>query len=89
MNDVMSFINFADFAGGKNLVKNFYAKSFHVVIVPDGSASNHPFALSFNENGNSLNLMASSDTPFDLKVSQISKKLAMCRFGSFFKSPLN
>ena len=55
----------------------FLSNRSHVVIEAGGCEFNHALALSFIVKGKSLRRIASSDTPLYLKVSQISKKLAM------------
>ena len=47
------------------------------------------FALSLNENGNSLRQIAYELTLFILNASQMSKKEARCAFGSSIGSPPN
>ncbi|KAL2531225.1 kinesin-related protein [Abeliophyllum distichum] len=42
----ISCFNFETFAGGKNFVQNFWARSFQVVMLSIGSESNHSRALS-------------------------------------------
>ena len=56
---------------------------------PVGSELSHALTLSLDENGNSLNLIASSEAPLALNISQISKKLATWRFGSSLGNPWN
>lgn len=86
---VISVLNLAVFDGGKNLDKNLWAKSCHVVILLAGREFNQILALSRRENGNNLNLMASSVTSLYLKVAQISMKLARWTSGSSVTDPLN
>ena len=50
----MSILNFAAFAGGKNLAINLFDKSSHDVIESGGSEMSQCLAFSFNENGNNL-----------------------------------
>ena len=78
----MLFFIFAVFIGGKYLYKNFSNIWFHVGIDPLWREFNHCLARFLNENGNSLNLIASLVAPFILNVSQTSRKLAMWAFGS-------
>ena len=47
-------LNFASFAGGKNLARNLFDNSSHDVIEFGGSEMSQCLALSFNENGNNL-----------------------------------
>ena len=54
-------------------MRNALDSKSHEVIEFGAKELSHNFALSLRENGNNLNLMASADTPFILKVSQISK----------------
>ena len=63
--------------GGKYFARKAFANRSHVVIEAGGCEFNHALALSFNVNGKSLKRIASSYTPLYLKVSQISKKLAI------------
>ena len=67
-------VNFAAFAGGKNLTRNFFDKSSHDVIESSGSEMSQCLPLSFNENGNNLSRIASSLTPLYFTVSHTSKK---------------
>ena len=60
----MSILNFASFAGGKNLARNLFDKSSHDVIEFGGSEMSQCLALSFNENGNNLSQIASSLTHY-------------------------
>lgn len=69
----MWFLIMVVFAGGKNFARNFWANPSQVVMVPGGSEFSRPFSLSLSENGKSLNLITSSETPLCLKVSHISK----------------
>ena len=85
----MSFLIFIDFAGGKYLVRKALTSPSHVVIILEGNEINHALALLFRENGNNQSLIASSITPLCLKVSQISKKFAICRLGSSLVNPPN
>ncbi|KAL5973169.1 hypothetical protein ACLOJK_037196 [Asimina triloba] len=85
----MSFLSLDVFAGGKNLAKNFLAKSSQSMIDPAGRELSHPLALSLSVNGNRRRRMTSSDIPLNLNVSQISRKFKMWLFGSSFGSPLN
>ena len=48
----MSILNFAAFAGGKNLARNLFDKSSHDVFEFGGSEISQCLSLSFNENGN-------------------------------------
>jgi len=72
MNEVMLFLIFA---GGKNFAKNFCAKLAQIAMDPCGNKLNLLLALSRREKGKRLNFTGSSDTPLNLKVSDISKKL--------------
>ena len=49
---LMSILNFAAFAGGKNLERNLFDRSSHDVIESGDSEISQCLALSFNENGN-------------------------------------
>ncbi|XP_073056952.1 uncharacterized protein [Primulina eburnea] len=62
------------FDGGKYFKWNALAISSQVVIEPTGKQFNQDLALSHKENENKRSLTASSETPLNLKVSQISKK---------------
>ena len=42
---------------------------------PVGNELSHALALSVKENGNNLSLIASSEAPLTLNISQISKKI--------------
>ncbi|KAI3810403.1 hypothetical protein L1987_20015 [Smallanthus sonchifolius] len=70
------------FDSGKYSNRNFWARSSHVVIDPVGREFSHALALSLKEKGNIWRRIASFDTPFSLKVSQISRKFAMWECGS-------
>ena len=70
--------NLTGLAGGKYLVRNFYAKVAQLVIDPTSKEFNHFLALSFREKRNNLSLMASSRTPLTLNISQISIKKISC-----------
>lgn len=74
MNDEISFRNLAVLDGGKYLNRNFSASEFHVVMELAGREMSHSLARSLRENGKRRSRMASSETPFILNVSQISKK---------------
>lgn len=54
---------------------------------PRAHESNHVIALSQIENGNNLSLMASSVTPFILKVSYICESLDKCECGTSVAAP--
>ena len=66
--------NQAALLGGKYLARNFSTISFHVVMDPGAKEVSHLYAAPLRLNGNSLNLMASSDTELILKVEQIWRK---------------
>ena len=89
MKEAISFLNLAVLAGGKNFARNFWAKTFQVVILLAGKDCNQFLALSQSEKGNRRSRTVSFDTLLCLKVSQISKKLAMCAFGSSVEEPSN
>ena len=72
MNKVLSFLIFAS---GKNFAKKFCAKLVQVVMNPYGNKLNQLLTLSQKKKGKSLNLTVSLDTPLNLKVSHISRKL--------------
>ena len=55
------------------MVRNALESKSHEVIEFRAKELSHNFALSLRENGNNLSLMASVDTPFILKVSQMSR----------------
>ena len=59
----MSILNFATFAGGKNLAINLFDKSSSDVIQSGDSKMSQFLALSFNENGNNRIQITSSLTP--------------------------
>ena len=84
---VISFIILVVFADGKYLAKNAFANKSQMVIDTGGCEFNHAFSLSLSVKGNNLNLIASSDIPLYLNVSQISKKLAIWTFGSSLDNP--
>ena len=77
------------FEGGKNLVINFYTKSFHEVMESGCSLVNQCVALFRNESGNNLSLSASSVTPYYLTVSHTSMKFFICVFGFSLGSSWN
>ena len=66
---------FANFLGGKYLVRNLFAISSHVAIDSLGKDLNHILALSLSEKGKIINLTFSAGTPLYCCVSQISKSL--------------
>ena len=86
---VVSFLNLAIFAGGKNLLKNLLDKSAQFPIDSYGSELNHAKALSLNEKGNSYKRIASSVTPFLLMVLQYYRNLAKWSSGVSFEYPPN
>ena len=86
---MMLFLNLTVFAGGKYLAKNFFANKSQIMIELLGNEFNQFLALSFKEKLNSLSLMISSVTPSDLKISQISRKLATWALGFSLCSPSN
>ena len=55
------------------MVRNALESKFHEVIELGAKELSHNFALSLREKGNNLSLIASAETPFILKVSQISR----------------
>ena len=55
------------------MVKNALERKSHEVIELGAKELSYSFALSLREKGNNLSLIASVETPFILKVSQISK----------------
>ena len=69
----MSILNFAAFAGGKNLARNLFDKSSHDVIESGGFEISQCLAFSFNENGNNLSRITSLLTPLYFTVSHTSK----------------
>ena len=70
---VISFLNFAFMAGEKYFIKNLSAKSFHIIMKSGGREFNHTLVRSLRENGKSMNLNASCDTPTILKASLTSR----------------
>ena len=63
LNVLISCTSCTIFAGGKNLVRNFYTKSFHEVMELDGWLVNQCLARSLSDSRNRRNLRASSITP--------------------------
>ena len=61
--------------GGNNLLRKAFDKSIQVGKVLGKCDCNQILTLSLNENGNNLSLIASSLTPLNLIVSQISKNV--------------
>ena len=86
---MISSLSFVVLEGGKYLFKNISVKSSHVVIEFGGNELSQLFALSLKENGNNLNLMASSEIPLCLNVSQSSRNCTKCSFGSSEGKPEN
>lgn len=68
VNEVISFLIFVVFVGGKNLARSFWARSSQVVIELVGNDFNNTFTLSHNKKGNSLKWIASPMTPLCLNV---------------------
>ena len=60
--------------GGKNLARNFWVRSSHILMEFAGSEERHVLALFVTENGDRYNRIPSSDTLFYWKVSQTSMK---------------
>jgi hypothetical protein len=73
----ISILNFTVLVGGKYLTRKFSTRSFQVMMDLAGNDFTQDFAISLREKRKSLKLISSLETPFILKVSQVSKKLAM------------
>ena len=86
---VSSWWYFIVLPGRKYLVRKAFKSKSYEVIEFGANEFNHNFAFSLKENGNNLRRIASVLTPFILKGSQISKKVARCAFGSSLGNPPN
>lgn len=80
---------FCAFADGKYFERNF-SQSFPQVSMPVRSKLlNQSFAWLRSEKPNMRIRIVSCGTPFYLMVSQISRKVSRCAFGSFVTPPPN
>lgn len=67
----ISYLSLATLLGRKYLARNFSTISFQVVMDLGASNESHRYATPLKLNGNSLNLITSSETALILKVEHL------------------
>lgn len=85
----ISFLNLVILVDGKNRVSCFLANLSQVVPKFEGSAFNHFFTSSINENGNNESLTYSMKPPMGMNISMISKKFYNWTCGSLCERTVN